>query len=132
MKPGTFVNLSGRSVAKLLDYYDIKSQNMLVVVDEFNLPLGKLRLSRSGSAGGHNGLTSIIGTVGREFDRLRIGIGSPSADATSHVLGRFSPVERETLDLALQYAADACENWPGCDLEKQQEKYNSLELAEKG
>ncbi len=125
LKPGTFVNLSGRSVGQLTAFYKLPPESLLVVVDDFNLPLGRLRLKKGGSDGGHNGLKSIISTVGREFVRLRVGIGPLEGDPTSFVLSRFSPVEREVLDIALQNAADAVEAWITRGLEEAQAAFNA-------
>ena len=93
-RPRTFVNRSGEAVAYLLTRYAATSDRLLVVYDDMDLPLGKLRLRPSGSAGGHNGIKSIIDAVGtREFPRLRIGIGRPAGgvDQVGHVLGTMPP-----------------------------------------
>ena len=129
LKPQTYVNLSGRSVAQLIAYYQITIDNMLVVVDDFHLPIGKLRIRDAGSDGGHKGLTSIISTVGSDFCRLRIGIGTPKGDPAKFVLSRFSPLERETLDIVLRTAGDAVQDWVGKDLVDVQQQYNSIDYA---
>ncbi|MEB3334128.1 MAG: aminoacyl-tRNA hydrolase [Cyanobacteriota bacterium] len=104
--PQTFMNESGRSVRATLDWFGLRPDQVLVVVDDMDLPLGRLRLRASGSAGGHNGLRSIIQHLGSEdFPRLRIGIGPPAGDpqdrkqrTVGHVLGAFSPDEIPVLD----------------------------------
>ncbi|MEZ5421295.1 MAG: aminoacyl-tRNA hydrolase [Vicinamibacterales bacterium] len=109
-KPLTFMNLSGESVAGLAGFYKIDVPDVLVVLDEVALPLGRLRAGRGGSAGGHNGLKSIIGRFGTpEVPRLRIGVGRGDArrDLADHVLGSFAEDEREEVEAAVLRAADA-------------------------
>jgi len=108
-KPLTYMNLSGESVQALGQFYKIGPDEMLVVFDDMALPLGKLRLRASGSAGGHNGLKSIIEHLGtQEIPRLRVGIGAAEPGAAiGHVLGRFAPEEREMLDQTLSRAVEA-------------------------
>ena len=110
-KPQTYMNLSGESVSALRHFYKIEPSQVLVVLDDLALPLGRLRLREKGSAGGQNGLKSVIQHLGtNEVPRLRIGIGSAQGDtATGHVLGRFSPAERPVLETALDDAAEAIE-----------------------
>lgn len=108
-KPTTFVNDSGDAVVDLLDRFSIELDEILVVTDDVHLDLGRLRLRRGGSDGGHNGLSSIIATTGRrDFARLRFGIGQPSSRSSmiEHVLGTFQPSERETVDRALGRAVE--------------------------
>ncbi|MFA4986542.1 MAG: aminoacyl-tRNA hydrolase [Candidatus Brocadiia bacterium] len=111
LKPATYVNLSGRSVHEVSAFFKIPTSEILVVVDDYNLPLGKLRLRSTGSDGGHKGLVSIISVLGEDFTRLRVGIGAPTRDPADYVLSRFSPVERETIDLSVRFAADAALAW---------------------
>lgn len=110
-KPQTYMNLSGQAVRTMSAFYKIPQEQILVVLDDMALPLGKLRLRPSGSAGGHNGLRSIIEQMGtQEIARLRVGIGDAHGDAIGHVLGRFSPAEEDGLAEALyrSTAAIAC------------------------
>ncbi|MBI4339913.1 MAG: aminoacyl-tRNA hydrolase [Chloroflexi bacterium] len=110
-KPRTYVNRSGLAARYLLDRYRQPPSSLLVVYDDMDLPLGEIRLRPQGSAGGHNGLKSIIAELGtQEFPRLRIGIGHPpESDAVDHVLGAFSAQERavarKTLDVAMEAVA---------------------------
>ncbi|MFY8149325.1 MAG: aminoacyl-tRNA hydrolase [Prochlorococcaceae cyanobacterium] len=107
--PQTYMNDSGRSIRATLDWFGLQSGEMLVVVDDMDLPFGRLRLRASGSAGGHNGLRSTIRHLGTEdFPRLRIGIGAPAENpqerkerTVSHVLGRFSAAEQPRLEEVL-------------------------------
>lgn len=112
VKPLTFMNLSGEAVGALQRYYRIAVEDVLVVVDDVALPMGRLRVRAKGSAGGHNGLKSIIAGLGTdEFARLRVGVGRGDArrDLADHVLARVAGGEREALSEATQVAADAAE-----------------------
>jgi PTH1 family peptidyl-tRNA hydrolase len=110
LMPSTYMNESGRAIRATLDWFGLRPDQMLVIVDDMDLPLGRLRLRRSGSAGGHNGLRSAISQLGtQDFARLRIGIGAPAVDAglrkartISHVLGRFQPAEQPLVDAVLE------------------------------
>ena len=110
LMPQTFINESGRSIRAALDWFDLSADQVLVFVDDMDLPLGRLRLRAKGSAGGHNGLRSTIQHLGtQEFARLRIGIGAPGRTATerrertvSHVLGSFHKNEQPMLDAVLE------------------------------
>jgi PTH1 family peptidyl-tRNA hydrolase len=110
-EPKTFMNASGEAVARITAFHKIESDDLLVVVDEAQLPLGRLRLRRAGSAGGHNGLKSIIEHLGPDFPRLRIGIGlgDPRRDLVDHVLSSFENNERATASEAIARSADAVE-----------------------
>jgi len=110
-KPLTYMNRSGDVVAGLARYFDVPVSDLLVVVDEAALPFGRLRVRRGGSAGGHNGLKSIIEHVGSEFSRLRIGVGrgDDRRDLADHVLARFDKDEAAEVDRMTQRAADAAE-----------------------
>jgi PTH1 family peptidyl-tRNA hydrolase len=112
VKPLTFMNLSGFAVSRLRQFYQIELADLLVVVDEVALPLGRLRARPGGSAGGHNGLKSIVEQLGTdEFPRLRIGVGRGDSrrDLADHVLSKFEPDERDTIQAATLRAADAAE-----------------------
>jgi peptidyl-tRNA hydrolase, PTH1 family len=110
-KPLTFMNLSGYAIGDLLRFYKIDLPDLFVVVDDANLELGRLRARPSGSAGGHNGLKSIIEALGtEEFARLRVGVGRGDArDLADHVLAKFDPDERTEVAEAADRAADAAE-----------------------
>jgi PTH1 family peptidyl-tRNA hydrolase len=109
LKPQTFMNLSGRSVAAACQFYKIDPAELLVVYDDMALPEGKLRLRQHGSAGGHNGMKSIIACLGTDrFPRLRFGVGAPEGrTATGHVLGAFDGGSLEALDKSLENAVEA-------------------------
>ena len=111
-RPQTYVNVSGEAVRDLRRRHRLRPQDIVVVVDDLDLPLGRLRLRASGSAGGHNGLKSIIEALGTtEFPRLRVGIGRPAegVDPADHVLTRFTSDEQAVVDAALDRAAEAIE-----------------------
>ena len=112
--PHTLMNLSGQSVLEARDFYKIPHEDLLIVGDDLNLPLGKLRFRKSGSSGGQNGLKDIIRRLGGEdIPRLRIGIGGPpgSRNAADYVLGRFAKNEIDEIDVAIGHAADAVALW---------------------
>ena len=128
-KPLTFMNDSGVAVRKVLARQRAPLHDMLVVVDDFSLPFGKMRFREGGSAGGHNGLASIIDELeSGGFPRLRIGIGEPGPDAVDHVLSGFGPAERQRLDELLDAAADAVEAWARDGLSKAANRYNAFTL----
>ncbi len=111
-KPLTYMNRSGFAVGALLRYYRIDPDDLLVVTEDVNLPLGRLRARRRGSSGGHNGLRSIIEAVaGEDFSRLRVGVGrgDPRQRLSGRVLSRFNRVERPAMDDMVRRAADAVE-----------------------
>ncbi len=109
VKPQTFMNLSGRSVRQILSFYKWESERILVVYDDVALPLGHLRFREKGSAGGHNGIKSLIEHLGGDgFPRLKLGIGAPHpGEMTGHVLGKFRLEEREELENMLATAREA-------------------------
>lgn len=112
VKPMTFMNESGIAVRKILARERVPLEDMLIVYDDFDLPLGKLRMRETGSAGTHNGMRSIVGELGtQKFARLRLGIGQPSRGAIGHVLTKFTAAERKVLDEVIDAAADAVEDW---------------------
>jgi PTH1 family peptidyl-tRNA hydrolase len=114
VKPLTYMNLSGGAVMTLAQFYKVDMADLLVVVDDVNLEIGRLRARRSGSAGGHNGLKSIIAQMGTDaFPRLRIGIGrgDDRRNLADHVTGKIDPSERPLVEDAVQRAADAVETF---------------------
>ena len=111
LKPQTFMNLSGKSVAALSKYYGIPPQRIIVLFDDISLPPGRLRIRSDGSAGGHNGIKSIIAELGsQEFPRVKIGVGAkpnPQQDLADWVLSDFSQKEEKDLGFALDNAAQS-------------------------
>ena len=125
-KPQTFMNLSGDAVGKLFAFYKIDPNDLLVVYDDLDLPLGKMRLRPKGGAGGHHGMESIISRVGTsDFPRLRVGIGRPNPDADiEHVLSNFEGDERVLMDETFALAVDAIDVWVGQGIDKSMNEFN--------
>ena len=127
LKPLTYMNRSGQSVRAVTDWYKLTPQSLLVIYDDMDLPLGKIRLRMSGSAGGHNGMKSIIAHLGEQnFPRLRIGIGKSTEqeETVSHVLGKFSPREAKIVREVLILAEDAIDLSLKQGVEKAMSLYN--------
>ena len=117
-KPQTYVNLSGISVGKIVAYYGCPLDKIMVVCDDLNLSVGKIRIRKKGSSGGHNGLESIAQYMGLEFPRLRIGIGKPIyEDAKEYVLSPFAGDEKETINQAIDKACKAIDTWINTGIE---------------
>lgn len=113
LKPDTFMNLSGRSVRQALDFYHLEAEQLLVVCDDINLPLGKLRFRGKGTHGGHNGLRDIQNHLGgTEYSRLRIGVDAPPEEGcVDHVLGKFKASERTVIEDSIALAAQGVARW---------------------
>ena len=113
MKPVTYMNLSGEAVRQAAEFYKIPPERVLVISDDVSLPVGKLRIRKGGSAGGHNGLKSIIAQLGSDrFPRLKIGVGEkphPDYDMADWVLSKFAGADRQMIEEAMKRAADAVE-----------------------
>lgn len=108
VKPQTFMNLSGDSVAPVVRYHNATAADLLVIQDDIDLPVGRLRIRKSGSCGGHNGIRSIIERLGTTaFARLKLGVGKDRANVVGHVLGKFDPETRQTMDLVIAEAVKA-------------------------
>ena len=127
LKPQTYMNLSGPAVRQAADYYQIEPPDVLVVVDDVALPLGRLRARRGGSAGGHNGLKSLIQHLGTDFPRLRIGVGRGESekDLADYVTGRFPPGVKADVEAAVLRAADAAEMFVSDGIERVMNTFNA-------
>ena len=127
LKPATYMNNSGLAVRQVMDFYRMDLENLLVVTDDMALDPGRLRLRRSGSPGGHNGLASITELLGtEEFARLRIGIGhSDLPDSADYVLGRFSKQQWPPIKEALEQAVQALGSWLACGIDSTMNKFNA-------
>ena len=126
VKPETFMNLSGQAVRRIVDFYQLPPEDLLIVCDDFNLPLGKLRARPRGTHGGHNGLRDIQNHLGTsEYARLRIGVGSPREEAIDHVLGRFTAAERPVIEEAIASAAQAALVWIEQGIEACMNRFNA-------
>lgn len=130
-EPTTFMNLSGWAVREIAGFHKLSPSDVLVVVDDADLPLGRLRMRTGGSAGGHNGLKSVIQELGTvEFPRLRVGVGRQPGELKNHVLGRFSDDERAQIDAAVKRAADAAELFATENILAAMNRYNAAPAAD--
>lgn len=128
-KPQTFMNESGRSVGPLMTYYNISDDDLLVIYDDLDLPIGRIRLREKGSAGGHNGIKSLISHLGtKEFNRIKVGIDRPkkSQEVVSYVLSTFPKATHEDMLQAVKTAAEASLYWAkGNDFVNTMNQFNS-------
>jgi peptidyl-tRNA hydrolase, PTH1 family len=131
-KPQTFMNLSGHAVQALNHFFKIEPSDLLIVCDDVNLPLGRLRVRAAGSEGGHNGLRSVAEVLGTiEYARLRVGVGRGDMrrDLADHVTAEFEPEERPGIEAAIARAADAVETWISDGLAKMMNVFNRHDLG---
>ncbi len=126
LKPHTYMNASGESVRLVMDFYKIQASDVLVIYDDLDLPIGKIRLRESGSAGGHNGMKSLIQHMGTQsFPRLRIGIDkNPLIEAKDYVLGRFSKQEEESVIQCILKSKKAAQDFPTLPFVELMNRYN--------
>ncbi|MCL1466894.1 aminoacyl-tRNA hydrolase [Argonema galeatum] len=136
VKPLTYMNRSGQAIRSATDWFKLPPESVLAIYDDMDLPLGKIRLRLSGSAGGHNGIKSAIAHLGTQnFPRLRVGIGKPQdptnndKDAISHVLGRFSNAETQLISEVLQLVVESVELSLKQGVEKAMSLYNNRTVA---
>lgn len=114
VKPLTFMNLSGEGVRPLMDYYNIELEDIIIVYDDLDLPIGRIRLRQKGSGGGHNGIKSLTQHFGTEkYNRIRLGIERPPAGmpVTNYVLGKFAKADMNTIDKVLDVTSKACQSF---------------------
>ena len=125
LKPLTYMNLSGKSVAAVKTFYKLSAEDIAVIHDDIDLPFGALRLKRGGGHGGHNGLKSIDAAIGREYLRVRMGVGKPTdgRDTADYVLSAFTPQEEACIAPWIAYAADLCEKLFEIPLEELKSRY---------
>lgn len=130
VKPQTFMNLSGESIREFVNWYKVEPEKVIVVYDDISLPVGKLRIRPKGSAGGHNGIKSIIYQLNTDiFPRIKIGVGSPenkNYDLADYVLGKFSKEETEILIKTVIKVADATEALIKSGIDKAMAEFNGL------
>lgn len=108
LKPTTYMNLSGESVREVMDFYNLDNNEILVIYDDISLDVGRLRIRDKGSAGGHNGIKSIIAHLGNDvFSRIKVGVGQPNVDLVKHVLGKFTKDEMDILEESIDAATKA-------------------------
>lgn len=135
IKPTTYMNLSGEAVGAYANFYNIDPEDIAVIQDDLDLPCGKLRIRRKGSAGGHNGIKSIQQHLGTgDFPRFKIGIGHPERNASAvigHVLHRFGKEEQPLIEEAVKQMADAVELWLKGDMDAVMQEYNTKKEKKK-
>ena len=129
LKPETYMNVSGAAVAEAVRYLPVESEDLVVIFDDMDLPLGRLRIRPRGGSGGHRGLQSIIDSLGtKDFPRLRVGVGRPPSGwkPTGYLLGRLGKESRERLDQAVECAVGAIETLLSRGIEEAMNRYNPL------
>ncbi|MCS7173680.1 MAG: aminoacyl-tRNA hydrolase [Armatimonadetes bacterium] len=125
VKPLTYMNRSGEAVRWLMHRYGLRPQEIVVVYDDVDLPMGSIRVRARGGAGGHHGMASVLEALGtQEIPRVRVGIGRPRGDAAEYVLSRFAPGERPAMEEAMERAADAVETILREGIEVAMNRYN--------
>ena len=130
VKPQTYMNLSGDSVAPVVRYHNVTAADLLVIQDDIDLPVGRMRVRKNGSCGGHNGIRNIIERLGtQDFVRLKLGVGKDKSDVVAHVLGKFDPTTRKMMDLvvaeAVKASATILRDGPDCAMNA----YNGFDAA---
>jgi PTH1 family peptidyl-tRNA hydrolase len=125
-KPQTFMNLSGDSVGRLSDFFDIQSEDILVIYDEIDLPFGMMRIREKGGSGGHNGMKSVIGRIGQNFHRIRLGVDRPPGrmEPASYVLSDFKVDELPVVEEMIEAAIEAIETILSSGLDLAMTRYN--------
>ncbi|KAB8126495.1 aminoacyl-tRNA hydrolase [Gracilibacillus oryzae] len=127
IEPQTYMNLSGECVRPLMDFYQLEAEDIVVIYDDLDLPLGKVKLRQTGGHGGHNGVRSIIDHLGtKQFNRIRFGIGRPvqPIPVIDYVLGKFGTEEQTVLNDSINHAANALEAWMSESFVKVMNEYN--------
>ena len=128
ISPLTYMNLSGQSVRAAIDFFKLDLDDLMVICDDLNLEVGRIRIRAKGSAGGQNGIKDIINRLGtQEFPRLRLGIGRPPAnwDTADYVLGKFDEHDQASIDDSVKQAVKACELWIDSDVKTAMNKFNA-------
>lgn len=127
LKPQTYMNLSGESISKFVEFYKIKTEDILVIYDDIDLDVGRIRLKRKGSSGGHNGVENIIECLGTEnFNRLKIGISKDELiDTKDYVLGKFTEEDEEVLTKIKPKVVELFEDFLNISFDELMKKYNS-------
>ena len=131
LQPGTFMNLSGKSVMAVKQFFKIDREKIVVIHDDIDLPFGAVRFKKGGGSGGHNGLKSIDNTIGREYIRVRIGIGKPehSTEVSGYVLHPFSKEEEQEIEKLIVYVALVCQKIPITSLEQIKSLYSIKDIS---
>lgn len=127
LKPTTYMNLSGESIREVVDFYKLTNEDLVVIYDDISLDVGRLRLREKGSAGGHNGVKSIIAHLGTDvFPRIKVGVGQPDVDLVNYVLGKFSDKEMEVLSESIDASTKAVGEMIKDDVKTAMNKFNGF------
>jgi len=129
LKPTTYMNLSGESITEVVSFYKIPKENIIVIYDDISLEVGRMRIRMNGSAGGHNGIKSIICHLSsEEFTRIKIGVGQPQGDLVAHVLGKIPKEQRENLQKVYEASMNAVETIIKLGAQEAMNKYNAFKV----
>lgn len=129
LKPLTYMNLSGESIRELANFYKLESDEIIVVYDDISLDIGRIRIREKGSAGGHNGIKSIIQNLGGDkFPRVKVGVGQPKENLVNHVLGKFSKEDREHVEKVIPVVSDAIVEIVKNDAKESMNKFNGVNV----
>jgi len=127
LKPTTYMNLSGESVREVVDFYNLDNEDILVIYDDISLEIGTLRIREKGSAGGHNGIKSIIAHIGSDvFPRIKVGVGQPAGDLVKHVLGKFTKEEAHILSESINISTKAAKEIIKTDTKTAMNQFNGF------
>ncbi|EHK2403366.1 aminoacyl-tRNA hydrolase [Clostridium perfringens] len=129
LKPLIYMNLSGESIRELANFYKLEDDEIIVVYDDISLDIGRLRIREKGSAGGHNGIKSIIQNLGGDkFPRVKVGVGQPKDNLVNHVLGKFSKEDREHIEKVIPVVSDAIVEIVKNDAKESMNKFNGVNI----
>ena len=129
LKPLTYMNLSGESIRELANFYKLEDDEIIVVYDDISLDIGRLRIREKGSAGGHNGIKSIIQNLGGDkFPRVKVGVGQPKDNLVNHVLGKVSKEDREHIEKVIPVVSDAIVEIVKNDAKESMNKFNGVNI----
>lgn len=130
VKPQTYMNLSGEAVAPIVKYNNATAADLLVIQDDIDLPVGRIRVRKNGSCGGHNGIRNIIERLGTpEFARLKLGVGKDRSNVIAHVLGKFDPASRKVMDRVVEESVKAAEAILRQGPDRAMNAFNSFDAA---
>lgn len=130
LKPTTYMNLSGESIREVVDFYKLTNEDLVVIYDDISLDVGRLRLREKGSAGGHNGIKSIISHLGTDvFPRIKVGVGQPNVDLVNYVLGKFTAKEMEVLSESIDASTKAVSEIIKDDVKSAMNKFNGFKAT---
>ena len=130
LKPTTYMNLSGESIREVLDFYKLSNEDVLVIYDDISLDVGRLRIREKGSAGGHNGIKSIIAHLRTDiFPRIKVGVGQPDVDLVNYVLGKFTKEEMEVLSESIDASTKAAKEIISSDVKTAMNIYNGFKAS---